>query len=184
MPSATKVIHIILRTLQFIFTVLVLALAGALIQQQTRGGTPTRVNYSIFVAAFAAVTHLYLFPATVVNRIASPLLMTILDAFNTIFYLCAGIAMAAQLNGNSCKSFHFIHNNGITNGGGYVSQSRRCREANAMTAFEWFAFAAFLGSLLIDLWNLKNQNNISRGRVNMKGVRPMSQSSQPVSQSV
>lgn len=82
-----------------------LALAGALIQQQMRGGTPTRVNYSIFVAAFAALTHLYLFPATVVDRIASPLFMTILDALNTIFYLCAGIAMAAQLNGNSCSSF-------------------------------------------------------------------------------
>lgn len=53
-----------------------------------------------------------------------------------------------------------------------------------MTAFEWFAFAAFLGSLLIDLWNLKNQNNISRGRVNMKGVGPMSQTSQSVNQSV
>lgn len=184
MPTATKTIHIILRTLQFIFTVLVLALSGALIQQQMRGGSPTRVNYSIFVAAFAALTHLYLFPATVVDRIASPLLMVILDALNTLFYLCAGIAMAAQLNGNSCRSFHFVHNNGITNGGGYISQSRRCREANAMTAFEWFAFAAFLGSLLIDLWNLKNQGRISRSRVDMRGARPMSEASQPASQPV
>lgn len=44
-----------------------------------------------------------------------------------------------------------------------------------MTAFEWFAFAAFLGSLLIDLWNYKQERYVSRGRVNMSGVRPMSQ---------
>lgn len=82
--------------------VLVLALSGALIQQQDHGGSPTRINYSIFVAAFAAVTHLYLFPATLVDSIASPLLMAVLDFLNAVFFLCGGIAMAAQLHGRKC----------------------------------------------------------------------------------
>lgn len=44
-----------------------------------------------------------------------------------------------------------------------------------MTAFEWFAFAAFLGSLVISAWNLKQQNSVSRSKINMRGVRGMSQ---------
>lgn len=87
---------------QLIFVILVLALSGALVQQQDRGGSPTRINYSIFVAAFAAVTHLYLFPATIVSRIASPLFMALLDFVNAVLFLCAGIAVAAQLGGRRC----------------------------------------------------------------------------------
>lgn len=63
------------------------------------------MNYSIFVAAFAALTHLYLFPATLVDTIASPLAMAALDFLDAVFFLCAGIAMAAQLGGRPCSGY-------------------------------------------------------------------------------
>ncbi|KAI5805682.1 membrane-associating domain-containing protein [Geopyxis carbonaria] len=173
MASAGKITNIVMRFLQFLFTLLVLALSGALIEQQLHGGTPTRVNYSIFTAAFALLSLFYLIPASFMESIRAPLATTLLDALNFIFLLCAGIAMAAQLNGNNCRNRFFVGHNGITSGGGYVSPTRRCREANAMTAFEWFAAVAFLVSLLIGVHEWRKSGataRLGRGRPSMRGV--------------
>ncbi|RPA95453.1 hypothetical protein L873DRAFT_1659497, partial [Choiromyces venosus 120613-1] len=130
----------LLRLTQLTFTTIILGLAGALIQQQDHGGTPTRVNFSIFAAVFAILSLLlYLIPATLFSKIENPIASTILDGLNCVFLLSAGIAVAAQLGGRSCAHRAYLLHNGITNGGGYISPSRRCREANAMTAFHWFA---------------------------------------------
>lgn len=68
-----------------------------------------------------------------------------------------------------------MHSNGITDGGGYESPGRRCREADAMTAFEWFAFGAFAASFLVDLWNYKRGREGARGRAGGRGARGMGQ---------
>lgn len=64
-----------------------------------------------------------------------------------------------------------MYQNGITGGGGYDSPQRRCREARAMTAFEWFAFAAFAASWVLDLWSYKQRREMARsGRRGVRGV--------------
>lgn len=92
--------------------------------------------------------------------------------------------MASQLSGTSCgNGFHLI-NNGITNGGGYFDQEKRCREAQAMTAFFWFGFAAFLGSFVlavVAVYQARKAGMRTSGpsRVNMGGVRPSMSMAQP-----
>ncbi|PWW75729.1 hypothetical protein C7212DRAFT_320843 [Tuber magnatum] len=173
MLSFKKISAILLRLIELTFITIILGLSGALIEQQFRGGTPTRVNFSIYTAVFAALTLLlYLIPATLFSKIDNPIASTVLDGLNCVFLLSAGIAMAAQLGGRSCGNRAFILSNGITNGGGYFSPSKRCHEANAMTAFHWFTFAAFLGSFAISAYGIRGMT----GRNGNGGSRrPMSQ---------
>ncbi|KAL7274227.1 hypothetical protein RUND412_002883 [Rhizina undulata] len=172
---AIKLFHITLRLLQFLWVLLVLALSGALIEQQTLGGTPTRVNYSIFVAAFAMLTLFYLIPATFMEeRLANWGVMAALDAVNVVFFLAAGIAVAAELGGGDCGDVFYLHTNGITNGGGYISPRRRCMEAQSMTVFHWFAFASFLASMMICLY-IARYSSMWTGRHKTTNARMMSQ---------
>jgi cytosine/uracil/thiamine/allantoin permease len=140
----------ILRFTQLCFVAVLLGLCGALLQQQVRGGTPTRLNYSMFAIVLAAFSLLYLIPATFINRIAHPVFTTFLDVINAIFLLCAGIALASSLGGHNCTDRPWLRFNTITNGGVRGSE-KRCREADALTAFLWFASAAFAGSLVVGL---------------------------------
>lgn len=39
-----------------------------------------------------------------------------------------------------------------------------------MTAFEWFAFAAFAASFLVDLWNYKRGREHTRGGARGRGM--------------
>ncbi|CUS12211.1 unnamed protein product [Tuber aestivum] len=173
MPSFTKISAILLRLIELTFITIILALSGALIEQQFRGGTPTRVNFSIFAAVFATLSLLlYLIPASIFSKIDNPIASTVLDGLNCVFLLSAGIAMAAQLGGRSCGNKEFLLNNGITNGGGYFSPAKRCHEANAMTAFHWFAFAAFLGSFAISAYGIRGMTTRSG---NGGSRKPMSQ---------
>lgn len=147
-----KLPETLLRILQLIFVTIMLGLCGGLLQQQVYGGTPTRLNYSMWALALAALSLFYLIPSLFLPSIRSPLAVTVLDGVNFIFLLCAGIAMAASLGGRSCGDQSFLANNGIINGGGiHANRQKRCREANALTAFEWFAAAAFAGSGLTAL---------------------------------
>lgn len=49
-----------------------------------------------------------------------------------------------------------IHN-GISNGGGSAIMKKRCQEANALTAFEWFAFFAFLVTLVLGVDEVRRE---------------------------
>ncbi|PUU83260.1 marvel domain-containing protein [Tuber borchii] len=173
MLSLKTISTALLRLAELTFTIIILGLSGALIEQQARGGTPTRVNFSIFAAVFAILTLLvYLIPATLFSKIEHPVASTTLDGLNCVFLLSAGIAMAAQLGGKSCGLKGYLLENGITNGGGYISPSRRCREANAMTAFHWFAFAAFLASFGFSAYGIRG---MMRRSGSDRGRGPMSQ---------
>ncbi|KAF8243173.1 hypothetical protein K440DRAFT_664297 [Wilcoxina mikolae CBS 423.85] len=169
-----KLSETILRLLQLIFTTIMLGLCGGLLQQQTHGGTPTRLNYSMWALALAALSLFYLIPSIFIPSIRSPIAVITLDAINFIFLLCAGIAMAASLGGNSCSDPGFLGRNGIVNGGGVdANRQKRCREANALTAFEWFAAAAFAGSAVIALYEMKKVGDTRR----LHGRRPDMRSS-------
>ncbi|KAF8456450.1 marvel domain-containing protein [Kalaharituber pfeilii] len=150
--------HAILRAAQFILTLLTLSLSCALAAQQRLGGSPTRVNYSIFASVFALLTLFYLLPASLISSLRRsvwhPFAALVLDTLNTIFFLAAGIALAAQLGVNSCSNRSFLGSNGITNGGGYYDMEKRCREAQALCAFFWFGFVAWGLSALLDKWEM------------------------------
>jgi hypothetical protein len=54
----------------------------------------------------------------------------------------------------------YTHSNHITNGS--HNTEKRCREAQASTAFLWFGWAAFVASLIFSVLG-------GRGNVNMRG---------------
>lgn len=76
-----------------------------------------------------------------------------------LFSLSHTQAYAAKLGVHSCSSTPYTSNNVIINGGinhdhkisSTVNLGNRCREAQADTAFIWFAFAAFAASAALSL---------------------------------
>lgn len=133
----------------------------------------------MFVAVFSMLSLLYLIPATIKEGLGIPVATIALDVFNTLFYFCAAVALAAYLGVHSCSNGvspvsalqrlnapltkalqNYTRGNFITNGS--HNTEKRCREAQASTAFLWFGFACFAASSFFS-W----QQN--RGGVNMRG---------------
>lgn len=139
-----KMFNIASRGLQFLWTLLVMALIGNVIAE-AYGGNPSVINYNMFVAAFSMFTLFYLIPATIKEEWAMhPVLPLVLDLLNTIFFFCAAVATAAELRVHSCSNDAYVLTNKLTRGSG--NPHKRCREEQATTAFLWFAFASYLYS--------------------------------------
>jgi hypothetical protein len=131
-----------LRGFQFFFAVIVLALSGALVANQPSGGSPSQVNYAIFVAVFSILTWFYTAGASRFSPdgIGAPVIIIILDSLNLLFFFAGGIALAVALRVHSCGNIEYVQTNGITAG-----STQRCHEAQAATAFLWFGMDS-LGS--------------------------------------
>ncbi|KAJ9625072.1 hypothetical protein H2203_005025 [Taxawa tesnikishii (nom. ined.)] len=158
----SKAINLAMRGFEFIWALLVMALVGNIIASAF-AGNPSVINYDMFCAVFAMLSLFYLIPATIKESFQGhPLLMVILDALNTLFWFCAAVAMAAELNVHSCSNRAYTTTNRITNGSG--DTNKRCTEAQATTAFLWFGFAAFLASTV-----LSGLQSRGAGGINMRG---------------
>jgi len=149
-----------------------MALVGNMISEATNGN-PSVVNYQMFVAVFSMLSLFYLIPATVVESIAiHPAIMVALDALNTLFFFAGGVALAASLGAHSCSSGvrvnairhchkrltstkNYTANNGVTNGTNPNNRAKRCREAQAVTAFLWFGFVAYAVSAVLSFFQLR-----------------------------
>jgi Membrane-associating domain len=125
----------IIRTIEFVFAVITLALAAALVANQPSGGSPSEVNYSVFVGVFSLLTWFYtvIVSSFAPDGLGAPLIIIILDSLNLLFYFCGGIAMAAAMRVHSCGNSTYVTNNKITAG-----STHRCHEGQALTAFLWF----------------------------------------------
>ncbi|KAF2726204.1 non-classical export protein Nce102 [Polychaeton citri CBS 116435] len=142
-----KPVNLAMRGLQFLWTLLTMSLIGNVIAEYRRG-SPSLINYDMFVAAFSMLTLFYLIPATLKEGWAiHPVLPLVLDLLNTIFTFCAAVAMAAELRVHSCGNDSYVARNKLIRGSS--SPHKSCREQQASTAFLWFAFAAFLVSTVI-----------------------------------
>lgn len=89
--------------LQFFWALLIMALVGNMIAT-SYAGDPSIVNYAMFVAVFSMLSLLYLIPATLKDGLGIPAVMIALDVFNTLFYFCAAVALAAYLGVHSCSN--------------------------------------------------------------------------------
>jgi len=139
-----KLLDLILRSLEFFWTLLIMALVGNIIADAFNGN-PSIINYDMFVAVFGMLSLFYLFLAAWTESAPGhPLLPVILDLLNTLFFFCGAVAMAAKLHVHSCSNNNYTLHNSITNGGHH--RKERCQEAQAVTAFLWFGFACFAAS--------------------------------------
>ncbi len=81
-----------------------MALIGNMISESIRGN-PSIINYDMFVAIFAMLSLIYLILVTVKDSfVGHPIIPLVLDALNTLFFLCAAIATAAYLGVHSCNN--------------------------------------------------------------------------------
>ncbi|TID17561.1 Lipoyl synthase [Venturia nashicola] len=143
----SQALNMAMRALQFLWTLLIMALIGNMIATAF-AGNHSIVNYDMFVAVFSMLSLLYLIPATIKPNFAfHPMLMVGLDALNALFFLIGGIATAAYLGVHSCGNSDYTHSNKVTNGS--HNTSKRCHEAQASTAFLWFGFVAFAASAVL-----------------------------------
>ncbi|KAF9884492.1 hypothetical protein FE257_001679 [Aspergillus nanangensis] len=166
-----KAVQIGLRVWEFVFSLLIMALIGNLIDEAF-AGNPAVINYTIFVSAFALFTLIYLIPATINPDWAiSPFIMVGLDILNMLFFLTCGIALAAKLGCRDCSNEEYTLNNSITNGS--TNPQKRCREAQASTAFLWLAWAGFTGSVILSFLSGRRAGADLRSRVGpARGSRP------------
>ena len=125
----------ILRAIQLFFGIIVLSMAGALVANQPSGGSPSQINYSVFVGVFGLLSWFYTVIASSFSEdgIGAPIVIIILDSLNTLFYFCGGIAMAVAMRVHSCGNIVYVITNRITAG-----STRRCHEGQTLTAFLWF----------------------------------------------
>jgi len=143
-----KILNFFMRTFQFIWSVLVMALVGNILADAYSGKNPAVINYDMFVVAFALVSLFYLWPVTIIESwTIHPVLPFILDLLNAIFSFAAAVAMSAELNVHSCHNHAYLDSNKITRGA--KNKTERCQEAQASTAFLWFLWAAFTVSAVI-----------------------------------
>ncbi|KAF1354846.1 marvel domain-containing protein [Delphinella strobiligena] len=157
----SKAINLGLRGFEFIWSLLIMALVGNMIAT-AYSGNPSLVNYDMFVAVFSMLSLFYLIPATVKEAFQGhPLLMVVLDALNAIFFFCGAVAMAAELHVHSCGNRSYTTTNHITNGS--HNTGKRCHEAQAVTAFLWFGFAAFTASAVLSGLQSRGAGLPSRG---------------------
>ena len=77
----------IIRGLQFAFNVIVLAISAALVANQPSGGSPSQVNYAVFVGVVSNLTWFYTVIASSMSPdgIGSPVIIVILDSLNILW---------------------------------------------------------------------------------------------------
>lgn len=163
----SKTLNLALRALQFLWTLLIIALVGNMISEAI-GGNHSAVNYAMFVSVFSLLSLFYLIFAAIKDNFAHPVVMLLLDIINTILFFIAGVVLAAKLRVRSCGNEAYLASNPITNGG--RNRGKRCHEAQAVTAFLWFAFVAYLASAILSgMASLGGGTNLRSGGIRKGG---------------
>ncbi|EGP92684.1 unnamed protein product [Zymoseptoria tritici ST99CH_1A5] len=146
-----NIINLALRGFQFFCTLIVMALVGNMIAM---GADPAVVNYTMFCAVIAMLALIFLIPATIKEEWSiMPAIPFALDAIIVLFWFCAAVALAARLGAHSCSNNDYLRSNSVIRGAS--QRGSACREGQAATAFLWFGWAAFVGSLVFTGLGLK-----------------------------
>jgi hypothetical protein len=153
-----------LRASQFLWTLLITALVGNVIATAF-AGNQSSINYAIFVAVFSWLVLLFGFVAAWMDM--SNIILTALDALAAVFTFIAGVVLAAKLGVHSCGNIDYIRHNSLTNGS--PNMSKRCHELQASTAFFWFLFASFVGSLVLGFLSGGSSMSMRRPGIGRKG---------------
>lgn len=169
----SRALNLILRGLEFFFTLVVMALVGNIIATAF-SGNPSLINYDMFVVVFGMLSLFYLIAVAWNDSFTGhPMIPLVLDLLNVLFFFCAAVAMAAELGTHSCSNSAYTHRNHITNGS--PDTAGRCREAQAATAFLWFAWACFTASFFFSVLGARGGGINLRAPGIRKGRPAMSQ---------
>lgn len=128
-----------LRALQLLWVILLTALLGNIIATAHNNALVSNaaVNFSLFVTVLAWLATLYGFALAFVTSLAVPIVVLAADAAVVLFSFIDAIVLAALLRSRNCGA---LASDGL---------EKKCRELQASTAFMWFLFATFLGTLAL-----------------------------------
>jgi non-classical export protein 2 len=128
----------VLRPIQFAFAVIVLGLSSALVANQPTGGSPSQINFAVFVSTFSILIWFYIVPMSIVfpDTLGSALIIVVLDSITSVFYFAGGIALAVAIRVHSCHNQEYLTTNRFVAG-----KTRRCRELQSLIAFMWFCMS-------------------------------------------
>ncbi|PGH14954.1 hypothetical protein AJ80_05717 [Polytolypa hystricis UAMH7299] len=167
----SKAVNIILRIWQLVCAVIIMALVGNMIADRYNESAST-TNYVLFVSAFTMLTMFYLMAAAISDAfMVHPAIVLVVDVLNTIFLFCAAVALPSKLRVHSCSNHHYTSTNTITKD--TPDGEKTCREAQAVTAFLWFLWAAFVISTVFSALGTRGS------MAEMRGPRPGRRSHPP-----
>ncbi|KAI1004562.1 hypothetical protein K3495_g3657 [Podosphaera aphanis] len=156
-----NLIHLGLRASQLLWTLLCTALIGNVIASAF-AGNPSSINYAIFACVISWLACLYGIATELKESFLLPIALLALDAVATLFTFIASVVLAAKLHVHSCSNLAYVRSNSLTNGS--HNPTKRCRELQATTAFMWFLFASYVGSLAMD-YLTHGTSSIGRGKI-------------------
>jgi len=156
-------IQAVLRALQFLWTLLITALVGNVIDDAFRG-TSASVNYGMFVAVFSWLVILFGVAAAFVEAVNIPIALLVADGLAALFTFIAGVVFAAGLGAHNCNNFGYTSTNSMINSGGDLKE--RCQELQASTAFFWFLWACYTASLAFNFMNRGGAGGLRGGSRN------------------
>lgn len=162
----SKALNIGLRSWQLICSIIVMGLVGNMIATAFKGNS-AMVNYDMFTATFGLFSLLYLLPTSFLDGFSMPMANIALDTLNVIFWFCAAVATPAYLHVHSCSNRAYTLTNQITNGS--YNTEKRCREAQASTAFFWFGWAAWVATMIFSVMGGRSSGVNMRGGIRRSG---------------
>jgi len=97
-------LQVILRALQFLWTLLITALIGNVIDDAFSGNASS-INFAMFVAVFSWLVVIYGFLAAFMESFNIPIVLLVADGLAALFTFIAGVVLAAKLGAHSCGNF-------------------------------------------------------------------------------
>jgi len=151
--------------LAFFWTLLITALIGNVIYDSI-GGTPSSINYCMFVAIISWLVLLLGLVGSVLESIPF-LVLLVADGLAIFFTFVAAVLLSAKLGVHSCMNADYVNFNDVTTGS--FNPTKRCQELQASTAFFWFLFATFCAALVLNFLGGRGSGFSSRGGMGRGG---------------
>lgn len=139
--------QLIIRAVQFLWTLLITALIGNVIATNYNGHMAS-INFAMFVAVLSWISLIYGLVASFVDAVAVPIAMIALDGLAVLFSFISAVVLAAMLKAVNCGGNLSNKGSGWI-GYGSANDHKRCREIQASTAFMWFLFGTLAASLAL-----------------------------------
>jgi len=154
-----------LYALAFLWTLLITALIGNVIFD-AYGGTPSQINYCMFVAVLSWIVLIIGFVGAFVEFIPLFVLLAA-DLLAIFFTFVAAVLLAAKLGVHSCGNIDYIISNDTITGS--ADLPKRCHELQASCAFFWFLFATYCASFVINALSGRGSSFSVRGGIRRGG---------------
>jgi len=157
---------VILRSVQMIFGIIVLALSVQLARGQVIGNAPSTTIYDAFAGGINMIAVIVCMTALSLSALSGTVSYAA-DGIAALAALAGGIATAVKLKGVSCGNIYEMFFNNLINGGLYkadgeqnsaITESQmttRCNMNKADSAFLFLAFVMSTGLLVLSFTNQK-----------------------------